>query len=134
MEPGKGKGKGLEQAADGVLRIRETVGVDDEKLEGTMMGGIDSNRLEPGRESPFRMAWLFVEGWRERLRKHGDIVEECRWEWRLDDVCWRPNRIPYIVATEPAVVSVLRDRPGRPSGAQTGELRRKSVHWGLLDG
>ena len=32
----------------------------------------------------FRIPWLWVEGWRARLRGAGDIVEKERWEWELD--------------------------------------------------
>lgn len=36
--------------------------------------------------SEFRLAWLWVEGWRAQLRKAGDLVEKERWEWRVDDL------------------------------------------------
>lgn len=29
----------------------------------------------------FRLAWVWVEGWRGRLRAAGDIVERERYEW-----------------------------------------------------
>jgi hypothetical protein len=29
----------------------------------------------------YKMAFLFVEGWRSRLRQAGDLVERERWEW-----------------------------------------------------
>lgn len=29
----------------------------------------------------FRLAWMWVEGWRGRLRAAGDIVERERYEW-----------------------------------------------------
>ena len=72
-----------------------------------------------------RLPWLWVEGWRARLRRSGDIVEQTRWEWRLDHTM-RANSLPVIVATT----------PGRPVG-MTGEEEReregrrrvKSVHW-----
>lgn len=39
---------------------------------------------EPFGESVFRLAWLFVEGWRHELRKAGDMIEKARWEWEID--------------------------------------------------
>jgi hypothetical protein len=39
-----------------------------------------------------RLAWQWVEGWRARLRKGGDMIEEARWEWRLED---RLPRLPF---------------------------------------
>jgi len=41
---------------------------------------------EPPEGSAFRLAWFWVQGWRNRLSVAGDIVEECRWEWRMEDV------------------------------------------------
>lgn len=32
-------------------------------------------------EGDLKMAWLWVEGWRARLRMAGDLVEKERWEW-----------------------------------------------------
>lgn len=32
-------------------------------------------------EGEFRLAWMWVEGWRARLRKGGDIVERERHVW-----------------------------------------------------
>jgi hypothetical protein len=69
------------------------------------------------------LAWLWVEGWRARLRVSGDIVEKARWEWRMDDLIGRPNKIPVIQATV-RNVSVLKG-----SEPTTGRLRQKSVHW-----
>jgi len=71
----------------------------------------------------FRLAWLWAEGWRARLRMSGDIVEKARWEWRMDDLIGRPNKVPLIVATVPGV-SVLKS-----PGAKAGRPRQKSVHW-----
>ncbi|KAK3323276.1 hypothetical protein B0T19DRAFT_462756 [Cercophora scortea] len=39
-----------------------------------------------------RLPWLWVEGWRARLRGGGDIVEKARWEWRVDDHLSRIQR------------------------------------------
>lgn len=80
-----------------------------------------------GPDGDFRLAWIWVQGWRERLRKSGDMVEKARWEWRLDDaVMRRPNAIPVIVARVPGV-SALKGAEVRAE--VVGEVRRKSVHW-----
>lgn len=71
----------------------------------------------------YRLAWLWTEGWRARLRKSGDIVEKSRWEWRMDDMIGQPNRMPIIVAKVPGI-SVLKGSVGKP-----GRPRQKSVHW-----
>ncbi len=41
-----------------------------------------------------RLAWRWVEGWRARLRKGGDVVEKARWEWRVE------RRGPVVVVRE----------------------------------
>lgn len=42
-------------------------------------------RKTPKRDSVARIAWLWAEGWRARLRGGGDVVERARWEWKLED-------------------------------------------------
>ncbi len=79
--------------------------------------------LAGGASGNFRLAWLWVEGWRQRLRKSGDIVEQTRWEWRLDDVCRRPNQVPLIAVKLPAVPALK----GPDSHSERG--RRKSVRF-----
>lgn len=37
----------------------------------------DSSGVEGRGE--YRMAWLWVQGWRARLRAGGDLVEKCRY-------------------------------------------------------
>jgi hypothetical protein len=32
-------------------------------------------------EGEFKMAWLWVEGWRARLRAGGDLVEKCKYDF-----------------------------------------------------
>ena len=71
----------------------------------------------------YRLAWLWAEGWRARLRKSGDIVEKARWEWRMDDMIGHPNKIPIIIAKVPGA-SVLKR-----SEVEAGRSGRKSVHW-----
>jgi len=36
----------------------------------------------PKRDAGERLAWLWVEGWRQRLSKAGDLVEGARWRSR----------------------------------------------------
>lgn len=81
-------------------------------------------------DSEFRLAWLWVEGWRAQLRKGGDTVERARWEWRVDDLMMKSrdgkatNSIPDIVARLPGAL--------RKSSNCSKRRRRgtgKSVHW-----
>lgn len=37
-------------------------------------------------DSDLRLPWLWVEGWRSRLRRAGDEVEKVRWEGKME---WR---------------------------------------------
>jgi hypothetical protein len=55
-----------------------------------------------------RLAWRWVEGWRARLRKGGDVVEKARWEWRLDRTrsMGVPSTVPVVVVGEPEGVGV----------------------------
>jgi hypothetical protein len=96
-----------------VLSVRGEVGIDDVA---------DASEAETEAAGEFRLAWLWAEGWRARLRKGGDIVEKARWEWRVDDI-GRPNMVPLIVARVPGV-SVLKGE-----GLKPVRVRRKSVHW-----
>ncbi|KAL1846154.1 hypothetical protein Daus18300_014343 [Diaporthe australafricana] len=92
------------------------------------MVNVAEGRVEPG--SDFRLAWLWVEGWRAQLRKGGDTVERSRWEWRVDDLLRKSqdnearNQIPDIVARLPGVLrkSTIRNRSRRHG-------TKKSVHW-----
>jgi hypothetical protein len=52
-----------------------------------------------------KLAWRWVEGWRARLRKGGDMVEKARWEWRLDSQLRAPNTVSIVVVREPEVVA-----------------------------
>ena len=84
------------------LRARPTIGV----RRGS------SNRRPRYAEAvgDARLAWRWVEGWRARLRKGGDVVEKARWEWRLDRT--RPMGVPSVV---PVVVV------GESEGVGTGQ-------------
>ncbi|EFQ33792.1 hypothetical protein CGRA01v4_12354 [Colletotrichum graminicola] len=97
---------------------------------------------EPSSESVFRLAWLFVEGWRRKLQKAGDTVERSRWEWELGGasaVSMHSN------ASSLTLGEILADARKRAHGGQgnhsnyyhyssmkkqkTRKRQRKSVHW-----
>ncbi|KAI3396626.1 hypothetical protein diail_11880 [Diaporthe ilicicola] len=81
-------------------------------------------------DSDFRLAWLWVEGWRAQLRKGGDTVERSRWEWRVDDLLSKRRdnearkKIPEIVARMPGVL-----RKTASSNKKRRHGTKKSVHW-----
>lgn len=109
--------------------VTEEVSVDDadsesEEAEFQLPGARSRSATTWGPEkgSDFRLAWLWTEGWRARLRKSGDIVEQARWEWRLERTM-RPNKVPEIVAKIPGVLVVREVKVG------LGRERTKSVHW-----
>lgn len=85
---------------------------------------------EVEQDSEFRLAWLWVEGWRAQLRKGGDTVERSRWEWRVDDILRKSrdntarNNIPEIVARLPGA---LRKSSNHNKRRRHGT--QKSVHW-----
>lgn len=72
-----------------------------------------------GAQEEWRLAWLWVEGWRERLRKSGDIVEKSRWEWRLDGTVGRSVEVE-VAPRVPALKTASR---------RVGEVQRKSVRF-----
>lgn len=90
----------------------------------------------PRRDSDARLAWVFVQGWRERLRNAGDVVERCRWEWRLEDMGVRGSS-GMGVGMRASVGSgmVLGDMRRRTAKGvmkedkAEGGRKRKSVHW-----
>lgn len=79
-----------------------------------------------------RLPWMWVEGWRARLRMSGDVVEKSRWEWRMDDAPGMRvvNTVPIVVATTPVLGGVLAVGGGLDIEGLVGEARRKSVRWG----
>jgi hypothetical protein len=62
-----------------------------------------------------KLAWQWVEGWRARLRKGGDVVEKARWEWKLDRQMREPNNVPVVVVSVPEVVGNV-ERVGNARG------------------
>ncbi|KAK2015968.1 hypothetical protein LZ32DRAFT_656028 [Colletotrichum eremochloae] len=93
---------------------------------------------EPSGESVYRLAWLFVEGWRRRLQKAGDTIERSRWEWELGGA---PAMSIHTRASSLTFSQVLADARLRAPTEQnnnsiycsgkkkTAKRRRKSVHW-----
>ncbi|KJR88361.1 uncharacterized protein SPSK_08028 [Sporothrix schenckii 1099-18] len=66
------------------MRIVQEVSVDEDAAfvdNGERAGNSTGKRAK----SPFHLAWYRAEGWRLQLRMSGDIVESCRWTWRVDD-------------------------------------------------
>ena len=119
-----------------VLSVRAEVPIDEARSIDSSPPTLHTEpgpRHPPNRESneataSFRLAWMWVEGWRSRLRKGGDIVEKARWEWRVEDLTRGPNhRVPIIVARNP-IVSVLKKPENRTDGGDDG-AERKSVRW-----
>jgi hypothetical protein len=47
------------------------------------MGGVEENEKtrDVHAQKEFKMAWLWVEGWRARLRAGGDLVEKCKYDF-----------------------------------------------------
>jgi hypothetical protein len=81
---------------------------------------------EPPADHDYRLAWLWVVGWRARLTKAGDAVERCRWEWRLDDMASLRN-----LRSTGSTVMLLKDARTRVVAvdAKAKTRRKKSVHW-----
>lgn len=44
------------------------------------MEDLSKTRAE-GAKNEYRMAWMWVEGWRARLKMAGDVVEKEKWNW-----------------------------------------------------
>jgi ribonucleotide reductase alpha subunit len=81
---------------------------------------IASSDVDPN----FRLAWLHVEGWRQRLRKGGDIIERSRWEWRVEDISTWSRRSSMSSGI------LLRDaRTAVASATRNQKKKKKSVHW-----
>lgn len=90
---------------------------------------------EVERDSEFRLAWLWVEGWRAKIRKSGDVVEKARWEWRVDDLLAASRikgasaRIPDIVVGHPSVLKKVGTNNSNSTTRRQDSGSRKSVRW-----
>lgn len=71
----------------------------------------------------FRLAFLYIEGCRQRLRKAGDVIEKNRWEWRIEDLR-STSRLSLAMSS----MAGLRTVPGGKVNARRGR-KKKSVHW-----
>ncbi|KAK2042463.1 hypothetical protein LZ31DRAFT_470321 [Colletotrichum somersetense] len=101
--------------------------------------GHASGLEEPSGESVFRLAWLFVEGWRHRLQKAGDTIERSRWEWELGGVTAVSTHTRASSLTFGEVLAGARARaPAEHTSngdyysskkKRTKKKQRKSVHW-----
>ncbi|KAF6828425.1 hypothetical protein CPLU01_08508 [Colletotrichum plurivorum] len=102
------------------LRVPVAWTAEDEKKRGP---------AEPSSESVFRLAWLFVEGWRQKLRKAGDKVEKSRWEWEIDGTT---SFCTHSRASSVSFGIVIADARLRvPEEVGRRKKQRKSVHWAL---
>jgi hypothetical protein len=70
-----------------------------------------------------RLAWMFVEGWRKRLRVAGDIIEQKRWEWSMADM--KNMSVPSLAT---ASTSAARNNTTDKTDEQE---ERKSARWSL---
>lgn len=89
------------EAVDGPTKVTNAAvfGLLSERIEGEVVHsvtkltnivrvGFDANcwKLGPSEEKvvangDFKDAWLWVEGWRARLRAGGDVVERCKYDY-----------------------------------------------------
>jgi hypothetical protein len=76
---------------------------------------------EPPDDSAFRLAWYWAQGWRDRLSVAGDIIEECRWEWRMEDVT------NWTYRSSLGMEAQLKDV--RAGGLSSKGTREKKVRW-----
>jgi hypothetical protein len=83
----------------------------------------DESPRNPEALGDFRLAWMFVEGWRQRLRVAGDIVEKNRWEWRFEDMR-SASRLSFAASS----MAALRTVPGGVATTSRTK-KKKSVHW-----
>ena len=54
--------------------------MEQEKLEVEEIEAVGEQRRDKEAREEFRLAWMWAEGWRRRLRAAGDIVERERYE------------------------------------------------------
>lgn len=76
-------------------------------------------------QGDLRLPWIWVEGWRARLRMSGDVVEKCRWEWKMDDAPGIRKRAGTVVSQIPSMDSVSAAVP-TPTHIKTSHAARGS--------
>lgn len=115
------------------LRAERADDVDSDRMVNVAEGRVSSAyTINPQVESDseFRLAWLWVEGWRAQLRKGGDTVERARWDWKVDELLAKSrdnrarNSIPDIVARLPGAL-----RKSSNCNRRRRHGTSKSVHW-----
>ncbi|EHA47926.1 hypothetical protein MGG_17811 [Pyricularia oryzae 70-15] len=84
-------------------------------------------RKTPKRDSVARIAWLWAEGWRARLRGGGDVVERARWEWKLEDEGARYQKEARVTAAHGRRDEGIVNRDGDEVVGRRAS--RKSVRW-----
>ena len=94
VEGGGGEEKGSAATTHRLMRTTATIGPKRSAQRPSYTGAVGDAKL----------AWQWVEGWRARLRKGGDVVEKARWEWKLDRQMREPNNVPVVVVSVPEVV------------------------------
>ncbi|CAK7210574.1 hypothetical protein SCUCBS95973_000833 [Sporothrix curviconia] len=100
-----------------IVRVVQQVTIDEAESPTKIQQQRQQQQQHSRATSPFRLAWYRAEGWRQQLRASGDIVESCRWTWRVDDQLMarggdagsknrggRVNLVPQIVATVPSAM------------------------------
>lgn len=116
------------------LRAESADDVQSDRMVHVAEGQVSSKYTmssEVETDSDFRLAWLFVEGWRAKIRKAGDVVEKARWEWRVDDLLAknkeRRESIPEIVTKVPSVLK--RSNRNVVSHGRSGSQKSRRVWW-----
>ena len=66
---------------EGVVRKADVRTVAVEELEVEEVEAIEEKERDAEAREEFRLAWMWVEGWRGRLRGAGDIIEKARYDW-----------------------------------------------------
>jgi hypothetical protein len=95
---------------------------------------ISTSSIEAGGD--FRLAWMFVEGWRQRLQIAGDTIEKHRTEWRMEDLMMAgsnkvkkiSSRLSLVTAQNGALRNVSGGKPMLVNGEA---VQKKSVNWAL---
>lgn len=74
-----------------------------------------------------RLAWLFVEGWRQRLRMAGDLIEKKRWEWYMAST--PSTSVLSLPTVSAASTSAVRNASSKKEPQEQTE--NKSARWSL---
>ncbi|KAK4208269.1 hypothetical protein QBC37DRAFT_80083 [Rhypophila decipiens] len=104
-------------SADGEIHCHSTGELTNHHCKHTTTSsyeGISNSSTKNKVEGDLRLPWMWVEGWRARLRMSGDVVEKSRWEWRMHDSHpgSRQQRAGTVVSQIPSVVSMSASAVG----------------------